>query len=320
MPIARRHIVPTALAALSLVAATRCEECGLSNGIFGLSPAGDARGAWPDRYAAFTTKKDTGSGGAYGTAPFLLRPPYRASVTFGLFDPASVPIGDGASGCLTLQSEDLVSVFHSICATYDANAGGMHVEATSQASPLFLDGATLADVQLEANGSTVVFSGRAVGAPDWTPIGVAPLPATLGLLFGVSASYIPAGAVVGFDDAALDVGLPSDPTPEETAADPTLQALSRQLAAASLAYDDPIDVAGALAELDASAVQLQAGRAAALALGTKDGKKAAKKLAGAVKKLAKARAKVAAQDLDGAYKQLQSVGKAELQGLDALLP
>lgn len=314
-----RRPLTLAVACLTLVGLGG-DGCECSNAIFGLSPPGDARGAWPDRYAAFTTKKDNGSGGAYGTAPYLLRPPYRSAVTFGLFDPASVPIGDGAAGCLTLQSEDFVSTFYSVCARYDGAAGGMRVESTPQASPILLDGATFADIQLEADGNTVVFSGRATGTEDWTPIGVGVLPGSQGLLFGIAASYIPAGAVVGFDDAEFEVGLPSSPSPEETAAQPTFQALSAQLVAVSLAFDDPADIAGALAALDASALDLEAGRAAAASLGTKGGKKAAKKLAGAGKKLAKARAKIAARDLDGAYKQLQKVGKAELQGLDALLP
>ena len=42
--------------------------------------------------------------------------------------------------------------------------------------------------------------------------------------------------------------------------------------------------------------------------------------AGALKKLAKVRDEISAQDLDGAYKQLQKLAKAEFQGLDALLP
>lgn len=318
---ARRYTVRL-LALAVLLMANECEECYESNASAGnRATLSDARGGYSqgNRYFAVTAKKH-GSGGAGGNTPFLLRPPYDISVRFGIFDPAFVPTADGSRGCLNLQSEDFVSIFYAVCAEYQSSPEGMIVDTGPITGELFFAGERQADIRAVADGTTLRLYGRAPGAVDWTELGSGfALPPSQALRIGGAAVFVPEASQVGFDELAFGAGAPASPTAEESAATLMLDGLSAGLEAILALDGDTPDFAAAGVGLEEAGTALSSAEAASLALGTKDGKKAAKKLRGAAKKLAKARDRADDQNADAALKLAYKTPKAVIQALDALL-
>ena len=250
----------------------------------------------------------------------MLRPPYDISVRFGIFDPAFVPIADGSRGCLNLQSEDFVSIFYAVCAEYQSSPEGMVVDTGPITTELFFPGERQADIRAVADGATLRLYGRAPGAADWTELGSGfALPPFQALRIGGAASFVPEASQVGFDELAFSAGAPGSPSAEESAATLVLDGLSAGLEAILALDGDTPDFAAAGAGLEEAGNALSSAEAASLALGTKDGKKAAKKLRGAAKKLSKARDRADEQNADAALKLAYKTPKAVIQALDALL-
>jgi hypothetical protein len=319
----RRHLTIRLLALTALLLGpTECDECFESNAFFRSRVArSDARGGYSDsnRYFSVTAKK-RGSGGAGASTPFLLRPPYEISVRFGIFDDAFLPTADGSRGCLNLQSEDFVTIFYAVCAEYQSSPEGMRVDTGPATTELFFAGERRADIRAVADGATLRLYGRPPGGGAWTELGSGwALPPFQGLRIGGAASFVPESSQVGFDELAFAAELPGTPSAEESAAAPVLDALSAGLEAILLLDGDSPDFSNAAGKLELVLGSLESAQTAALALGTQDGKKAAKKLKGAAKKLGKARARAAEQKAEAALKLAYKTPKALIQALDALL-
>jgi hypothetical protein len=274
-----------------------------------------------DRYVAARAKPG-GGGTARGRAKLGFRPPFDAELTVGIFDELLLPVSDGARGCMTLESEDFETIFYSVCAAYQADPPGVTFltgGGVPGAQTVFVPDVFRGELRLHADGTDLLFYGRAVGSDTWTELGSVGFVPAEPVFLGAFA-LAPAGAEVGFDSPHFTLELPVEATAEETVAFDAGRAAAEAVEAMNaLDAEAPDFTEAALCAANAAALLADA-RAGATALATKKGKSAAKQLAGAEKKLAQAADEIADQDAIGAIKGLGKAGKKLSKALSLLLP
>jgi len=283
----------------------------------------ESRGAAPptDAYAGVRAGPG-GAGSAYAYPPLDLWAPFDLAVSFGIFDPAAGEQGPfGAEACLRAESLD-GATFFAVCASLLPGRIELSAHASTEtlADTLVLGGASRADLRVEADGENVNFYGRETGADAWSLFASTPFGAQDAALRPlVAATLVPQLSEVGFDTPHFSSAPPPDPSPEEAVAYELQLGLSDAVEAGLLLDGEGQDPAAAAVLLASARGHFDAARAAAATLAG-PGRKTARKISQASKKLAKAQGQFAAGQFGKAFKSYAKAGKVVLQALDALLP
>jgi hypothetical protein len=329
--------LPRVAVCLSLLLVTACEECvvlllcfragvdcsGVKVVTDGVPwPLGLSRGAAaPENSYVSVRAKRGGAGSASFDAPVDLWGPFEVSVTWGVFDEATIFDANGARGCVRTENLDFSDSF-GICA--ERQGGGITVtaDATTGAVPgsVFLGGATLADLRISLAGTTLTFSARESGDETWQDVGTTTFTQEDALRPFIAAAIVPPSAGIGLDDLRIRGGAPPPSTPENAVAHDLSLALADLLDAIAAA-DRPVPDTATATDFFASAgTHLDAAATGAAALTSKQGKKAKKKITAAEKALGKAAVAFNAQKtLKGTKAYAKGVSDV-LAALDLLLP
>jgi hypothetical protein len=324
-------------AALCLLASGPCDDCSprdrkifsvILSGVKIFFPLAEAlqtpesRGSMPlTNFYAGVAAGSGGAGSAYAYPPLDLWAPFDVSVSFGIFDPAAGQQGPfGAEACLRAESLD-AQTFFAVCGSL--LPGRIELSAVSStetlSETLVLGGATRADLRVEADGKSVNFYGRESGEESWSLFASTPFQQGEPLRPIVAATVVPELSEVGFDAPHFSSAPPPDPSQEEAVAYELQLGLSDAVEAGLLLDGEGQDPVAAAALLASARGHLDTARTAAEAL-SGPGRKTARKISQASKKLAKAEAQFGANQFGKGFKSYAKAGKIVLQALDALLP
>jgi hypothetical protein len=331
----KRWLARTA-ACLSLVLVTACDTCVaslcLAAGIdcSGVKVATDAvpwlvglsRGATEsgNSYASVRAKK-SGAGSASFDVPVDLWGPFEVSVTWGVFDDATIFDANGARGCVRTENLDFSDSF-GVCA--ERQGGGITVTADATSGPVpgsvFLGGATRADLRIALDGTTLTFYARENGAAEWQEVDTTTFDQEDGLRPFIAAAVVPPGAGIGLDDLRIRGGAPPSPRPEDAVAHDLALTFADLLDALAAADQATPDLDTATNFFASAGTHLDAAATGAAALTSKEGRKAKKKIASAERALGKSAVAFNAQKGVKGSKAYGKGVKDVLAALDLLLP